>query len=209
MAHKFCFEAPDKCLKDILKFSNLLATNLPSGGKVVVLGEDFRQILPVIPGGSSKKIVFATINSSYTWDNCQFLTLIRNMRLMATNNMASNSDIQDFVDWIISISDETFAGVNEGSVNIKIPANLLLDGSDNLIKSTVDSTFMNFLNNVNNSLYFRYWAILALTLTVVEEINKYMLSMILGEEVVYLSFDNVVKDDRDMIHLMTYTFQIF
>ncbi|XP_054796779.1 uncharacterized protein LOC129302125 [Prosopis cineraria] len=198
MAHKFCFEALDKCLKDILKFSNLLAANLPFEGKVVVFGGDFKQILPVIPSGSREEIVFATINSSYIWDNCQLLTLTRNMRLMATNTIASNSDIQNFTDWIISIGDRTAAGVNEGSVDIKIPANLLLDGLENSRKSIVDLTFLNFLNNVNNSSYFRDRAILAPTLAVIEEVNKYMLSMIPGEEVVYLSSDSIVKDDGDI-----------
>ncbi|GAU47161.1 hypothetical protein TSUD_287440 [Trifolium subterraneum] len=52
MMHKHCFEAVDRTLKDILKSHNPLNKYLPFGGKVVVFGGDFRQILPVIPKGT-------------------------------------------------------------------------------------------------------------------------------------------------------------
>jgi ATP-dependent DNA helicase PIF1 len=39
--------------------------NIPFGGKVVVLGGDFRQILPVIPKGTRQEVVNSTINSSH------------------------------------------------------------------------------------------------------------------------------------------------
>ncbi|PWZ44463.1 hypothetical protein Zm00014a_002809 [Zea mays] len=38
MTHKFAFEASDRSLRDILASSSPMATNLPFGGKVVVLG---------------------------------------------------------------------------------------------------------------------------------------------------------------------------
>ncbi|KAH1257644.1 ATP-dependent DNA helicase PIF4 [Glycine max] len=50
MAHKFCFEALDHSLRDIIKHNS--KDNTIFGGKVMVFGGDFRQILPVIPRGS-------------------------------------------------------------------------------------------------------------------------------------------------------------
>ena len=47
MAHKFCFEALDQSLKDIIKETK--NPNQIFGGKVIVFGGDFQQILPVIP----------------------------------------------------------------------------------------------------------------------------------------------------------------
>ena len=73
MTHKLCFEALDKSLRDIIKGKS--SSDHIIGGKVIVLGGDFRQILPVIPRGSRSDIVHATINSSYLWDNCQVLIL--------------------------------------------------------------------------------------------------------------------------------------
>ena len=63
MAHKFCFEALDQSLRDII--TNKSSSNQIFGGKVIVFGGDFRQILPVIPRGSRSDIINATINSSY------------------------------------------------------------------------------------------------------------------------------------------------
>ena len=42
--------------------------DLPFGGKFIVLGGDFRQILLVIPGGDSAIVINATNNSSHLWD---------------------------------------------------------------------------------------------------------------------------------------------
>ncbi|TXG53161.1 hypothetical protein EZV62_022330 [Acer yangbiense] len=55
MVHRFCFEALDRTLKDILKFSNPNSCEEPFGGKIVVLRGDFRQILPVVPHGGDER----------------------------------------------------------------------------------------------------------------------------------------------------------
>ena len=39
--------------------------NRPFAGKVVVLGGDFRQVLPVIHGAGRPEIVLESLNSSY------------------------------------------------------------------------------------------------------------------------------------------------
>ncbi|XP_070049601.1 uncharacterized protein [Nicotiana tomentosiformis] len=49
MMHRYCFEALDRTLRDILRFKDASNLERPFGGKTVVLGGDFRQILPVIP----------------------------------------------------------------------------------------------------------------------------------------------------------------
>ena len=43
MCHRYSIEALDKILQDIMHNGN------PFGGKVIVFGGDFRQILPVVP----------------------------------------------------------------------------------------------------------------------------------------------------------------
>ncbi|CAL9016010.1 unnamed protein product [Prunus brigantina] len=62
MNHKHCFEALDKSLSDILSHLNNLDNNAPFGGKPFLLGGDFRQILPVIPGGTREEIIDASLN---------------------------------------------------------------------------------------------------------------------------------------------------
>jgi len=48
MAHRNCFEALDRSLRDVLRFSDLQSGEKSFGGKTVVLGGDFRQILSVV-----------------------------------------------------------------------------------------------------------------------------------------------------------------
>jgi ATP-dependent DNA helicase PIF1 len=79
MCHKYTFETLDRTLRDVVKDEE--DKNKIFGGKVVVFGGDFRQILPVIPRGSRSDIVHASINASKIWDHCQVLTLTKNMRL--------------------------------------------------------------------------------------------------------------------------------
>ncbi|XP_016168754.1 uncharacterized protein LOC107611328 [Arachis ipaensis] len=70
MVHRYSVEAVDKSLRDIMSSTDNNNANLPFGGKVVGFGGDFRQILPVIPGGGRTEIVNASICSSYIWDYC-------------------------------------------------------------------------------------------------------------------------------------------
>ena len=61
MAHRYCFEALDKTLNDIMCMSNF--DNVLFGRKVVVFRGDFRQIVLVILGGSRSDIVHACLIS--------------------------------------------------------------------------------------------------------------------------------------------------
>jgi len=88
MAHKFCFEALDKSLKDIMSVGGK-PSKLVFGEKVIVFGGDFRQILLVIPRGNRYDNIHSAINNSYIWDHCQVLTLTKNMRLL--HGQAQNS----------------------------------------------------------------------------------------------------------------------
>lgn len=77
MAHRHCFEALDKSLRDILRFTNENSETRPFGGMTVVLGGDFRQILPVIPKGRREHIVNASIKRSYLWSHFEIFKLTK------------------------------------------------------------------------------------------------------------------------------------
>jgi ATP-dependent DNA helicase PIF1 len=68
-------EALDNSLRDIMGRSHL-----PFGGKTVVLGGDFRQVLPVVRKGSRAQIVGASLRRLYLWESVRHLKLVRNMR---------------------------------------------------------------------------------------------------------------------------------
>ncbi|KAK7285295.1 hypothetical protein RJT34_20061 [Clitoria ternatea] len=131
MMNRFYFEALDHTLRNLMKIKSVENVDKPFGGKVVILGGDFRQILPVICGGNKQDIIDATINASHLWKDCKVLRLIKNMRLSTTNNVEEANEIKEYAYWILSIGnghpehnefDESF---------IEIPPNLLTSNFDN------------------------------------------------------------------------------
>ena len=75
MDHRFAFEAVDKTMKDIVGKTAVIGSLQLFGGKIVLLGGDFRQVLPVIPKGKRPDVVQTIINRSYIWDNCKVFML--------------------------------------------------------------------------------------------------------------------------------------
>src|SRR6266540_4440708 len=75
MTHKQCFEAFDRSLRDIIAETDKKALDIPFGGKVVVLGGDPKQVLPVIENGTKEQIINASIITSYLWTNVTILSL--------------------------------------------------------------------------------------------------------------------------------------
>ncbi|XP_076961093.1 uncharacterized protein LOC143637642 [Bidens hawaiensis] len=65
MIHKHAFEALDMTLNDVMNGDSANTSEAVFGGKVVVFGGDFRQILPVVANGTRSECVNACINSSY------------------------------------------------------------------------------------------------------------------------------------------------
>uniref|UniRef100_H3G658 ATP-dependent DNA helicase n=1 Tax=Phytophthora ramorum TaxID=164328 RepID=H3G658_PHYRM len=86
MAHRHAFEAVDRTLRDVLDNEAE-----PFGGKVVVLSGDFRQILPVVKGGSATETIDACLKSSELWPLFQKVRLTENMRVRT----AATSDMED------------------------------------------------------------------------------------------------------------------
>uniref|UniRef100_A0A0R0IBC5 ATP-dependent DNA helicase n=1 Tax=Glycine max TaxID=3847 RepID=A0A0R0IBC5_SOYBN len=204
MAHKFCFEALDHSLRDIIKHNS--KDNKIFGGKVMVFGGDFRQILPVIPRGSRSDIVNATINSSYLWDHCQILRLTKNMRLQNNMQATDQEETAAFAQWIIDIGDGIIGDENDGYATIEIPQELLITEYNDPIHSIISSTFPDLSHHHNDPEYFQTRAILASTNETVQQVNDYMLTMIPGEQMEYLSSDSVDKSKTiESCHLRSLT----
>lgn len=87
MQNRYAFECLDRSLHDIMKSVNSSFLNKPFGGISILLGGDFRQILPVISKGSRSDIVNASISRSPLWSHCQIFNLTKNMRLHEGNQI--------------------------------------------------------------------------------------------------------------------------
>ncbi|GAU29925.1 hypothetical protein TSUD_148340 [Trifolium subterraneum] len=137
-------EAPiiRRTLKDIMQ-----VRDFPFGGKVVVLGGDFRQILPVIPKGTRYDIVHATINSSPLWRFCEVLTLTTNMRLLAGHTSTDLEHRRKFSKWILGIGDGSIGEMEDECIKVHIPGDLLIPKSDNPLATIVENTYPGLLQN--------------------------------------------------------------
>ena len=67
-----------RCIDMLLR--DLMNSNLPFGGKAIVIGGDWRQTLPVVPKGKRTDIVEACIRSSPLWLLFETISLVSNMR---------------------------------------------------------------------------------------------------------------------------------
>ncbi|XP_076941444.1 uncharacterized protein LOC143610998 [Bidens hawaiensis] len=162
MIHKHALEELDRTLKDVMKCDLSNTSESLFGGKVVVLGGDFRQILPVVHNGTRNDCVNATISSSYIWLKCKVLKLTKNMRLTIGSQMSNTLEIKQFADWFLDISEGNLDGTNDGETTISIP-------DDILIKHSLNPMF-------NNLTYFQERALLDPLNEVVQEINDRMLA---------------------------------
>jgi ATP-dependent DNA helicase PIF1 len=88
MQHRYCMEAVDRTLKDVLNSNRLF------GGIVVLWGGDFRQILPVVEKGNREDIVYACIQHSYLWQHVHIFHLTQNMWLGVTTTTTSTKNLK-------------------------------------------------------------------------------------------------------------------
>uniref|UniRef100_A0A8R1DXL9 ATP-dependent DNA helicase n=2 Tax=Caenorhabditis japonica TaxID=281687 RepID=A0A8R1DXL9_CAEJA len=73
--------------KTALETADFVLRDLPDspfsfGGKRIVLGGDFRQILPVIRRGTKTDLINNCIKNSYLWNQFQKFSLLDNMRII-------------------------------------------------------------------------------------------------------------------------------
>ncbi|XP_028782636.1 uncharacterized protein LOC114738734 [Neltuma alba] len=191
MVQRHCIEAFDRTLKDIMHCSH------PFGGKCVVMGGDFRQILPVIPKGTRASVVNACISSSFLWGHCTMFQLTKNMRLQSSASNQDNERLERFSNWLLAVGDGRLGESNDGIAEIEIPPELLVSKFSNPIEAIVSSTYVDLMGNLGNSEYFNNRAILAPTIDHVNQINDYMCSLLPGDSYEYLSCDTVCKSTED------------
>ena len=133
MISRTAFETTDAVLRDITQIDR------PFGGKIVILGGDFRQvrwvalcsvyhvsssvfqILPVIRKGSRVDQVEACIKQSPLWTEFQTLRLRSNMRV-------TSGDAQ-WIDFLLTVGDGT---ANDGEGRITLPLEVM--GKGDIVK---------------------------------------------------------------------------
>ncbi|ONM08691.1 PIF1-like helicase [Zea mays] len=102
MTKRQAIEELDNSMRDIMGRSRL-----PFGGKTIVFGGDFRQVLPVVRKGSRAQIVAASLRSSYLWESMCHIKLFQNMR--------AQSDPW-FAEYLLCVGGGTEEANNDGDV---------------------------------------------------------------------------------------------
>ncbi|XP_028944574.2 uncharacterized protein [Malus domestica] len=206
MNHKQCFETLDRSLRDVLKGSKPGFDNLPFGGKPILFGGDFRQILPVVPNGTKADIVEASLTSSYLWPYLTVFFLKENMRLSKTGlNEQEKQELADFANWILQIGNGNVANsilsTDEESSWVEISKDFLINFDDDPIENMVSAVYTDFKTNFHDVSYLKERAIVTPRNNTVTEINDFMLTMVPGEARTYLSFDSVSSSTENVENL--------
>ncbi|TVU21884.1 hypothetical protein EJB05_31555, partial [Eragrostis curvula] len=174
-------------MRDILGQMDSSNFNRVFGGKTVLLGGDFRQVLPVVEGGSRLDTIDASITNSYLWGHVKLLKLIMNMRLLRMEqNGLPTDEVNEFNKWVLSIGDGTAKGtaqLDDGdSELIEIPRDLLIPKSDSAVDDIIRSTYPDLETSYSDPNYLRERAIIAPKNDTIDEVNSRVLSLIPGHE---------------------------
>ncbi|XP_048614935.1 ATP-dependent DNA helicase PIF1-like [Brassica napus] len=194
MMSKHCFESLDRSMLDIVGDND----KRPFGGKVVVFGGDFRQVLPVIHGAGRAEIVMAALNSSYLWKHVKVLQLTKNMRLLSNNLSTEEAkELQEFSQWILDIGDGKIGDGNDGEALIDIPEEFLILDADDPVEAISAAVYGDATSlHQKDPKFFQERAILCPTNEDVNIINQHMLDKLDGEERIYLSSDSIDASDK-------------
>jgi ATP-dependent DNA helicase PIF1 len=80
-------------------FQTTMKNKLPYGGKVLLLGGDFRQCLPVVKHRNRVQVTEASIINNRTWPLFKQIRLVQNMRTVPGS--------QEFANWLINLGNGT------------------------------------------------------------------------------------------------------
>jgi hypothetical protein len=170
MATHYALDTVDRLLRD------LTGLDFPFGGKVILLGGDFRQCLPVVRHANRVVTVQSSIKYSRLWPFFQQLKLERNMR--------SDRD-KVFSNWLIKLGDGKLKNVDD---TIEIPSELVIKDSliDFIYGKSISVDDVKSLSNC---------AILCPKNDASMEINEEIINRLEGESRTYLSIDTVESDN--------------
>jgi ATP-dependent DNA helicase PIF1 len=155
------------------------------GEKTVVLGGDFRQILPVVPKGGREDIVSASLPRSHLWQHVTICRLHINMRIMATNS----EEHREFAKWVLNVEDGNIPAIaKEEGVNpnwIKIPSHMRLPTEDCSLRGLIRTIYPDHRCHSGDAMYLMHRNILAPKNTDVDEINNAILELLSEESHMY------------------------
>ncbi|XP_021743005.1 uncharacterized protein LOC110709098 [Chenopodium quinoa] len=179
MAKKQNVESLDLLLQDIC------GNKVVFGGKVVVLGGDFRQVLPVVPRKTMNEAVEASIVTSYLWP--------RFVKFRLTENIRARED-PGYASFLLGLGNGELQQIENAFVNLPEHVVQCTDDFTDLVATVTETTFLEIGRGYFDSEVFTRKAILTPMNDDVDGINTFMIEKFPGCAVTYKSFDAVVND---------------
>ena len=167
-----------RCIDKLLR--EIMDVNLPFGGKVLVIGGDFRQTLPVVPRGTRTDIIECCIKTSRLWRHFKQLTLVTNMRSEGQN--AHNQ-------WLLQVGSgnlEPVSGLFDEDA-IQIPQQMVST------HDLIETIFANVQQMPLEELSKR--VIVAPTNAQTLAMNRKIIEMLAGDPMIYYSADSLSSED--------------
>ena len=188
MAKRQAVEALDRTMQDII------GVTLPFGGKIMILGGDFRQVLPVVRRGTRAQIVDSSLRMSPLWSTIKKIRLTINIRARTG---------PWFSDFLLRVGDGDEEAVDESF--IRIPDDMTVPYTDETKSkdALIDAIFPSLQINGADSDYIISRAILSTKNQNVDEINDQLIGKFCGDEKAYYSFDEA-EDDKNNIYPMEF-----
>jgi hypothetical protein len=174
---RYAFEAVHKYFCELMR----TPLNIPFGGKVMLLGGDFRQTLPVIPHGSTHQILEQSLFKSELWKTVNVMHLQINMRVqrVQAENLQEAQRLQCFSDILLSIGNDALPHIElplSPPDYITLPKEFCLPLSkshDENIANLFHKTYPDLQNNYRNMQWMLERAILAPLNSTVQETNDW------------------------------------
>jgi ATP-dependent DNA helicase PIF1 len=177
MMHRYVLESVDRLFKDLMK------NDLPFGGKIFILGGDFRQVLPVIVKGSRSQIVGASLRRSNLWQFAQELKLTINERVRRRGESEAHNN---FAQYVLQVGN---GSLNDSNDSVEIPPSLVHRGN-------LEELLLFTQPNLRSGDFDPDNAILCSTNDHAEMINNLALDMLGGSSITVRSMDSA-KDVGD------------
>ncbi|XP_021756070.1 ATP-dependent DNA helicase PIF1-like [Chenopodium quinoa] len=179
MARKENLESLDLLLQDIC------GNKVVFGGKVVVFGGDFRQVLPVVPRKTMKEAVQASIVTSYLWPKFRKFRLTENIRAREDPVCA---------DFLLRLGNGELQRTENALVNLPEQIVQCTESIPDLVPTVTITTFPEIGNVSFDNEVFTKKAILTPLNDDVDCINTFMIEKFPGQAVTHKSFDAILND---------------
>ena len=162
MAKRFSIEMVDQNLRDSMDSTKNF------GGKVIVFGGDFCQVLPIVPYGIKAETINASFAKSNLWSKMEILKLTRNMRARLDDG---------FSDFLLRVGNGVESTISDDL--ILLPKEIVIQYENDEIsnRKLIDIILPFLTENAKSKQYIMEHAILATKNEHVDELNAKMIKI--------------------------------